>query len=296
MAKIRDLPGCCDNEEVNFSPARIKSEYEYFKSLLFNTFKITNVTYAQEQRIKNLLISNNYVGYDKLLNIWTTVAAREPFNNENLPLSGDFYIPSLAKTITRVLTYAPAKNGSYRLQGLPGDISFSEIIKSSCDLIKECDEAIIQNLRATKTPEIIVTDDPKTRLSILHAIKQQQNGSPVVIVSAQLREAIKGIPLNTPYIVDRLYTFRQQVRDALYNKLAIMTANIDKRERVQATEVNAVVGQCEDNIYMFLDNLNRQCESYGLSQRFLINNSLEELYTNNATTAPNFNKENTIND
>ena len=68
-------------------------------------------------------------------------------------------------------------------------------------------------------------------------------------------------------------------RDKLLNKLGIMSANINKRERVQVGEVNATVGQCSDYIYMLVDCFNKQMDTYGLPFKMELNGSLEELYT-----------------
>ena len=59
-----------------------------------------------------------------------------------------------------------------------------------------------------------------------------------------------------------------------------MSANINKRERVQVGEVNATVGQCEDYIYLMIDTFNKQMDTYGLPFKMRLNGSLESLYDN----------------
>ena len=145
--------------------------------------------------------------------------------------------------------------------------------------MEQCDIAIRQNLLATKSPCFMIVKNKDTRLSVEQAIQQQQAGMPVIVVDNSVSETVKGIPLNTPIVFSQIYEFRQKIRDALLNKLSVLTANVDKRERVQSAEVSATVGQCEDYIYMLIDNFNRQCESYGLNYRMELNSSLEELYT-----------------
>jgi hypothetical protein len=73
--------------------------------------------------------------------------------------------------------------------------------------------------------------------------------------------------------------YRTIIRDRLLNKLGIMSANINKRERVQVGEVNATVGQCVDYIYLWIDTFNAQMKDYGLPYRMELNGALEELYT-----------------
>ena len=94
---------------------------------------------------------------------------------------------------------------------------------------------------------------------------------------------MKGVQTETPYMVDKFVTYRDQERDRLLNKLGIMSANINKRERVQVGEVNATVGQCMDYIYLLIDTFNKQMETYGLPFEMVLNESLEELYGNEET-------------
>ena len=91
-------------------------------------------------------------------------------------------------------------------------------------------------------------------------------------------------------MVDKFATYRDQERDRLLNKLGIMSANINKRERVQVGEVNATVGQCMDYIYLLIDTFNKQMETYGLPFEMVLNESLEELYGNEETPAESENK------
>ena len=118
-------------------------------------------------------------------------------------------------------------------------------------------------------------------LSIEHAIEQQQEGRPVLVVSEELGEALRGVATNTQYVADKIETIKNQWRDRLMNKLGIMSANIDKKERVQVGEVNATIGQCEDYIYLLIDTFNKQMESYNIPFKMKFNGSMEELYINN---------------
>ena len=57
-----------------------------------------------------------------------------------------------------------------------------------------------------------------------------------------------------------------------------MSANIDKKERVQVGEVNTTINQATDYIYLLIDTFNKQCESYDLPFKMSCNGSIEELY------------------
>lgn len=279
MAKIKDLGGNCKTDKGIdcFPPFPVLNEYEEFKGILKNALSISETTWEEQNRILDLLIENNRVGYDTVTDYWGEAAGLD-FNKYRNPVWLEFIYPQ-GTPIKRRASYEPNPDGSYLIRGIPSDISFGKIIKAATDVIELCDNVIMQNLAANKTPEIVVVPDADTRLSVLQAIQQKQQGAPAIVVSDKILDALKGVPLNTPFIVNEVYTFRQQVRDNLINKLGTMSANINKRERVQVGEVNATVGQCEDYIYMLIDNFNRQMESFGLKPRISLNNSLEELYT-----------------
>ena len=57
-----------------------------------------------------------------------------------------------------------------------------------------------------------------------------------------------------------------------------MSANTDKRERVQVGEVNATLAQCTDYLYLLIDTFNRQMQDYGLDLKMDTNSSKNELY------------------
>ena len=69
--------------------------------------------------------------------------------------------------------------------------------------------------------------------------------------------------------------------------MGILTANTDKRERVQSAEVNAKLGEASDYIYLLIDNFNRQATSYGLPFRAVYNGSMEEIYEDGDETPVN---------
>ena len=186
------------------------------------------------------------------------------------------------KGFTRKAYYEANKIGAYKINALPVEYALGIMIKKTTNFLENCDVAINQNIDACKTPYIVVCDDKDLQLSIEHAIEEKQSGKPVMVVSKNLGESLKSININVDYIADKLTTLRDIERDKLLNKIGIMSANINKRERVQVGEVNATVGQCEDYIYMLIDTFNKQMETYGLPFKMKLNGSLEELYNDNA--------------
>lgn len=278
MAKIREL-----------NPARNKKlivggglHYLEYKNLLMNAITITtlnneNINYDVEVFIKNSLIENGAVGYDKLTKKWANVYG-EGLNELGNPTILNFRFRN-GKSFRRNAYYDNDPMGSYIIDALPITYALADLIKETTSFIDNCNVAINQNIDACKTPYIVVAKDSDLQYSIKTAIQEKQDGAPVIVVSEDLGEALKSVNVNVEYIADKIEMIKTEWRDKLLNKLGIMSANTDKRERVQVGEVNATVGQCSDYIYLLIDTFNKQCETYGLDYKMQLNGALEELYT-----------------
>lgn len=251
--------------------------YEEYKALLMNAVKISLLPAHIERFVKSCMIENNQVGFDCITRRWA-IAYGEGINEYWLPTTITFFFPNNKRSYQRPAYYEPATNGAYLIHALPTDTSFMDIISKATREMAECDITINQNLKAVRTPFVAVVKDENTRLSLLSAVEQKETGEPAVVVSTDIAEALKGVSFETPYIVDKIETYKSIIRDRLLNKLGIMSANINKRERVQVGEVNATVGQCVDYIYLWIDNFNAQMENYGLPYRMELNGALEEIY------------------
>lgn len=278
MAKIKDLGNKSPNNDRNAPQYIVRNMFDEVFGLLMNALKIEGVNYPEEQLIKRQLILTNKIGYDGITKIYYPAIVLEEKNDYNLPRYAIFTSPKTNLSFQRTLSYEPNIDGAFLLYGLPTTITFAEIIRQHTDVIEQCDVAIRQNLEASSIPAFVVVEDTNQRLAVEHAIEQKQVGMPYIVVGTAVAEAMRSVQVNTPIIFDKIYQFRQQVLDSLYNKLSIMTANVEKRERIQAAEVNATVGKCEDYLYMLIDNFNRQAESYGLKLKMRSNTALEELY------------------
>lgn len=278
--KIRDL-----NPARHKKPYGVYSRFDEYFNLLLNSVKIVvkstgeGVNYATEHYIKQGLFDGGAMGYDKVAKKWASCYG-EGLNEEGNPTKLVF-VTANGKTWTREAYYENKEDGAYLIKALPtATMTMSSLIKETTDFMTNCDVAMRQNLEACKTPYIVVCKDEDLRLSFEQAIQQKQNGQAVVVVSEQLGDGLKAIDIGVTYLVDKFSEARDQERDTLLNKLGIMTANINKRERVQSAEVNATIGQATDYIYLLIDTFNKQCETYGLDYEMKLNGSLEEIYLN----------------
>lgn len=264
------------------------NEYEEYLNLALNSISIKPTDpnfkfgYVEEDFIKKQLVTVNCVGYDGIAKMFAIVYAYG-YTDYWKPYEATFSYPN-GRNYTRKLSYEPNKSGAFFIRGLPADISLSEIIRWSTDKIAKGEEVIIQNLGAVKTPFIVQVKDKDTKLSVKAAIEEREAGKPVIIVDSNLTDALKGITTYTEFIAPAVDELNDKERDRLLNKLGTMTANTNKRERVQSSEVSAGVGKCEDYVYILIDNVNKQFETYGIPLKMELNNSLEELYTEGEET------------
>ena len=278
--KIKDLyPKCSKKGFEECYPNWDNTRFLEYKNLLMNAFTIDGLEYATETFVKNQLIDVGRVGYDRMLNQWAAVygtGLNELRNPDNL-----YFVLPTKTSYMRKAYYKPDKDGAYLIKAMPMDYSISDMIMNTVNVMAQCDTSIMQNLKANRIPFYFIVDNDDTRLSIEEAVLQAQDGKPVIVAKKLIGDAIKGIPTNPQWIVDKIVTYRNEERDLLFNKLGIMTANINKRERVQVGEVNATIGQCVDYIYLIIDTFNKQMESYGLPYKMRINNALEDYYGTN---------------
>ena len=158
-------------------------------------------------------------------------------------------------------------------------VNLADIIFQGAVDIGETDVAIRQNLVASQAPWFAVVKDKNIINSVKQAMERKIEGAPAIVVSSDLGEAMKGVSFETPYIVDKLDQHRDALRDRLMNKVGIMSANVNKKERVQVGEVNAMLGQCLDFIGTLVDNVNQQFAAYNIPYELYNNTSTSELYT-----------------
>lgn len=253
------------------------SEYE---NLLINSFKILKndepINFITENYIKETIISNGSIGYDKITDDFYRVKGTGRDNKGNFITL--LFLTENGKSFTREASYEATKSGAYLIKGTPTGTPLINIINQSCKLINSCNEAIFQNIEACKSPFVAILENDELKESFELALKQKQDGEPIILVSSALGEAMKVLNLQVQFLADKFNVLKGEFKNELLTKLGIMNANTDKRERVQVGEVNATLGQCLDYLYLLIDTFNKQCETYEIPYKMIINSSIEELY------------------
>lgn len=112
------------------------------------------------------------------------------------------------------------------------------------------DRAIDTNVEAVKTP-IIVRCSEKQKLSLKNAINQRKDNEPVIWSSdlADINEMVDTLTTKAPIVFPQLQTQKHMILNEVFTDLGINNANMDKRERMVANEVeanNEQVKACED--------------------------------------------------
>ena len=276
--KLKDL------NPVSNKPYGVYSRFEEYFNLLLNAVKVVSalddkaINYEVETFLKRGLFENGAMGYDKVTSKWYYVYG-QGLNEYGNPTSLIF-VTANGKTFTRPAYYENENDGAYKVDALPLPMSMAQLIKETTDFMTNCDVAMRQNLEACKTPYIVVCKNEDLRLSFEQALQQKILGQACIVVSEDLGDGLKAVDIGVNYLVDKFSEARDTERDTLLTKLGILTANTDKKERVQSAEVNASLGQASDYIYLLIDNFNKQCETYGLPFKMIFNGSMEEIYLN----------------
>lgn len=106
--------------------------------------------------------------------------------------------------------------------------------------LSNLDRAIDTNVEAQKTPIIIRCSD-RQRLSLKNAINQRRDNEPVIWTTDQsnIADMVDTLQLNIPPVFKDLQTQKHMVLNEVFTDLGINNANMDKRERMVANEVEA---------------------------------------------------------
>lgn len=278
--KIRDLGPMPSKYGVG-------SRFEEYYNILINNLTVSSnsgdaLTYEVEHFIKDELLSNGQVGYDKLTGRWYRAFGYGLNDYGNYSGITFRVLGDNSYSFTRKASYINEVDGAYIIKGLPTGMAMASIIKETTDFMTNCDIAMRQNLEACKTPYIVVCRDEDMRLSFRQALQQKELGQACIIVSEELGEGLKAVNVGCEFLVDKFREARDAERDILLNKLGILTANTDKRERLLSSEVYSTLGQATDYIYTIIDTFNKQCRSYGIPYTMSFNGSMEELYNADA--------------
>lgn len=142
------------------------------------------------------------------------------------------YVYNGPKLINGVNCYV-IRNNDLMLPNFP-------LVRNYAFKLTNIDRAIDVNIEATKTP-IIVRCSDKQRLSLKNAINQRRDNEPVIwsIDTSDINGMVSTLETNAPVVFPQLQTQKHMILNEVFTDLGINNANMDKRERMVANEVEA---------------------------------------------------------
>ena len=114
------------------------------------------------------------------------------------------------------------------------------IVRQYAFKLTNIDRAIDTNIEAQKTPTIVRCSD-KQRLSLKNAINQRRDNEPVIWTAdnSNITDMISTLDLNPPMVFKDLQIQKHMVLNEVFTDFGINNANMDKKERMVANEVEA---------------------------------------------------------
>ena len=114
------------------------------------------------------------------------------------------------------------------------------IVRQYAFKLTNIDRAIDVNIEAQKTPTIVRCSD-KQRLSLKNAINQRRDNEPVIWTAdnSNITDLISTLDLNPPMVFKDLQIQKHMILNEVFTDFGINNANMDKKERMVANEVEA---------------------------------------------------------
>lgn len=216
--------------------------YYYYKLMLIarSLFKWKNLPNNMDERwIENYLFRSGKCIFYKDPNMGFMVAGLAQEGSINCygdPTSvypvAENYVYSGKKLINGDNCYV-IRNNDLMLPNFP-------LVRHYSYKLTNIDRAIDVNIEAQKTPIVVKCSD-RQRLSLKNAINQRKDNEPVIWTAeeANIGEMINTLELNPPMVFKDLQTQKHMVLNEVFTDLGINNANMDKRERMVANEVEA---------------------------------------------------------
>lgn len=123
------------------------------------------------------------------------------------------------------------------------------------------DRAIDVNIESSKTPTVIKCTD-KQRLSLKQAINQRKDNEPVIWVDdkEEISEMVQTLDLKPTPIFKDLQIQKHMILNEFFSDIGVNNANMDKKERMVANEVEANNEQVKASEDVLLKSRQEACK------------------------------------
>ena len=127
--------------------------------------------------------------------------------------------------------------------------------------IADVENTIDINLFAHKLPRLVVCS-PEDRERVANIMEAIDRGEKKLFLEAEDYQAIKNVleAGGSSYIIDKLYTYKQNLENELLSFLGINNVAVEKKERLITDEANSNNQLINDSSDCFLDSLKNFCD------------------------------------
>lgn len=246
-----------------------------FLNLLGNSVKVLNAPDDVPERwIKKLLFENGEFGY---------------YNDMCLEISGNsgYFIydePTKFKlrAPNRETTFFVNRSDMAWIGANYLRTPITDFLDMQVTKIVELEISMLQNLYASRCPDILGVNDKNVILSIMQAMQQKYMGLPAIYLDNGIidAETVRQIKLSADFNVDKYIALTQQIVSETLAHYGILSATSDKKERVQVGEIEATGDFAYDAIYSIIDYVNRDAEKQNCPIRLEFNGALDDFSAN----------------
>lgn len=135
------------------------------------------------------------------------------------------------------------------------------IVDYYCTKIAEVESTINTNLFAHKMPRLVITS-PEDEDRVKEIMNKIESGDSQLFLSVEDWQSVKNVlDGGATYIIDKLYTYKQNLENELLTILGIDNKGDDKKERLLVDEVNAnndAINQGSDSFMTEMDKFTKQ--------------------------------------
>ena len=148
------------------------------------------------------------------------------------------------------------------------------IVRQYAFKLTNIDRAIDTNIEAQKTPTVVRCSD-KQKLSLKNAINQRRDNEPVIWTTddSNITDMISTLDLNPPMVFKDLQIQKHMILNEIFTDFGINNANMDKKERMVANEVEANNEQVKASEDVLLKSREEACKR--INEIFGLNISVE---------------------
>lgn len=273
MAKSKKFPR---NDNENSLRERLRSTWRGdFLNLLGNAIIVKNLPDDIPERwVKKLIFDNGEFAYYN--DMCLEIAGNSGYFIYDEPTRFELRAPNREKTFF-VNREDMAWIGTNYLRK-----PITDFLDMQVNKIVELEISMLQNLLASRSPDILGVTDKSVILSIMQAMQQKYIGMPAIYLDngGIDGETVQQIKLSADFNVDKYIALTQQIVSETLAHYGILSATSDKKERVQVGELEATGDFAYDAIYSIIDYVNRDAEKQNCPIRLAFNGALDDFTAN----------------